>query len=174
MVNKVSQPGIREAMPLLASNEGVWEGVYRYYDAKTGAMTDEHKSRLFCRLVGPPGHEEYHQTNYYYWDDGRSEIREFPAWYENGRIWWDNALIKGWAAAMQPDDFNRSTCLNWTRHDEPDIYLYEMIQVNEARTHRARTWQWFRGGECYQRTLIDERFITRDWENFTDHSAPKD
>ena len=72
MVNKVSQPGIREAMPRLASNEGVWEGVYRYYDAKTGAMIDEHKSRLFCRLIGPPGHEEYHQTNYYYWDDGRS------------------------------------------------------------------------------------------------------
>jgi hypothetical protein len=173
MTNKVSQPGIREAMPLLASNEGIWEGWYRYYDAKTGLLTDQHRSRLHCRLIGAPGHEEYHQTNYYYWEDGRTEIREFPAWYENGRVWWDNDLIKGWAAAMQPDDFNRSTCLNWERKNEPGMYLYEMIQVDEARQNRARTWQWFRNGICFQRTLIDEVFVTRDWASWTDHSAPK-
>ncbi|MET0364114.1 MAG: DUF3598 domain-containing protein [Sphingobium sp.] len=173
MVNKPSQPGIREAMPLLCANEGVWEGWYRYYDAQTGKMTDEHRSRLFCRLIGEPGQEEYHQTNHYFWDDGRVDVRDFPAWYENGRIWWDNDLIKGWAAAMQPDDYNRSTCLNWTRHNEPDIYLYEMIQVNEDFTKRSRTWQWFRNGECYQRTLIDERLVTRDWKSFVDTGAPQ-
>ncbi len=167
-----SQPGIREAMPLLARNEGVWEGWYRYYDAKTGKLTDQHKSRLFCRLIGPEGHEEYHQTNHYFWEDGRVDVREFPAWYENGRVWWDNDLITGWAAAMQPDDFNRSTCLNWTRKGEPDLYLYEMIQVNAARTHRARTWQWFKGDECFQRTLIDEVFRTTDWSGWTDNSPP--
>jgi hypothetical protein len=162
---KISQPGIREAMPLLCRNEGVWDGVYRYYAAATGTLTDQHSSRLICRLIGAPGHEHYHQTNYYTWADGRTEVRDFPAWYENGRIRWDNDLITGWAAAMQPDDFNRSTCLNWTRRDEPDIYLYEMIQVNDACTKRARTWQWFREGECYQRTLIDERLVTRDWRS---------
>ncbi len=172
MANKVSQPGIREAMPLLCENEGIWEGWYRYYDAATGALTDQHKSRLICRLIGEPGREEYHQTNHYFWDDGRIDVRDFPAWYEDGRIWWNNDLIQGWAAAMQPDDFNRSTCLNWTRHNEPDVYLYEMIQVNEDRTKRARTWQWFRNGECYQRTLIDERLVTRDWQNFAETDAP--
>ena len=172
MVNKSSQPGLREAMPLLCENEGVWEGVYRYYDASTGALTDEHASRLVCRLVGEPGREEYHQTNHYFWSDGRVEVRDFPAWYEDGRIWWDNDLITGWAAAMRPDDHNRSTCLNWTRHGEPGIYLYEMIQVNEERTHRSRTWQWFRDGKCYQRTLIDEHLVTRDWRNFADVNAP--
>ena len=44
----------------------------------------------------------YQQTNHYFWEDGRTEIREFPAWYEDGRIWWDNELITGWAAAMKP------------------------------------------------------------------------
>ena len=73
---------------------------------------------------------------------------------------------------MQPDDFNRSTCLNWTRHGEPDVYLYEMIQNSDDRQNRARTWQWFRGGICFQRTLIDERFVTRDWQNWTDFSPP--
>ncbi len=172
MINELNKPGVREAMPILASNEGVWEGTYRYYDAETGKLTDEHTSRLVCRLFTKDGVDHYHQTNYYYWADGRSEVRDFPAWYENGRVWWDNDLIKGWAAHMQPDDFHRSTCLNWTRKNEPGIYLYEMIQNNDERTRRARTWQWFRDGICYQRTLIDEKFITRDWQNWTDNSPP--
>ena len=167
-----AQPGIREVMPILASNEGVWEGWYRYYDAKTGKLTDEHRSRLLCRIISDDGHDRYHQTNHYFWKDGRREIRDFPARYDNGRVWFDNDLISGWAAQMQPDDFGRSTCLNWTRQNEPDIYLYEMIQNNDARTHRSRTWQWFRSGICFQRTLIDEVFITRDWAGWTDDSAP--
>ena len=100
-------------------------------------------------------------------------LRDFPAWYENGRIWWDNDLIKGWAAAMQPDDFDRSTCLNWARHGEPGLYLYEMIQASADRTQRARTWQWFKDDKCFQRTLIDEVLITADWRDWTDHTAPK-
>jgi hypothetical protein len=171
MADVEQKPGIRETMPILVSNEGVWEGWYRYYDAKTGLLTDQHRSRLICRLTEEPG-REYHQTNYYFWEDGRTEVREFPAWYEDGRVRWDNDLIKGWAAEMRPDDFNRSTCLNWTRKDEPDIYLYEMIQNSDDRKNRARTWQWFRNGICYQRTLIDEVFITPDWRNWSDMSAP--
>ncbi len=167
-----SQPGIREAMPLLARNEGVWEGWYRYYDAQTGELVDQHRSRLICRLINDDGVDRYYQTNHYFWDDGREDIREFPATYRDGRIWWDNDLIKGWCAAMQPDEYNRSSCLNWTRKDEPGIYLYEMIQNNDDDTHRARTWQWFRDGKCYQRTLIDEVFVTRDWQNWSNDGPP--
>ena len=36
---------IRDNMPLLASNEGVWEGWYRYYDAVTGELIDAHGHR---------------------------------------------------------------------------------------------------------------------------------
>jgi hypothetical protein len=165
---------IRANMPFLVRAEGVWEGWYRYYDAATGQLVDQHRSRLICRLPDEGPHAGvYHQTNYYFWEDGRSETRDFPAWYENGRIWWDNEHITGWAAAMKPDDFNRTTCLNWTRKGEPDLYLYEMIQVSADNQHRARTWQWFRKDVCFQRTLIDERFITADWRSFTDDGAPK-
>jgi hypothetical protein len=157
-------------MPLLASNEGVWEGWYRYYEAATGKLVDQHRSRLFCRIAD---NGEYHQTNHYYWEDGRIDVRDFPARYENGRIWFENEHINGWAAAMKPDDFDRSTCLNWTRVGEPDLYLYEMIQVSADRKNRARTWQWFRNDKCFQRTLIDEVFVTADWRGWTDHSAPK-
>jgi len=170
MVERASADEVRKAMPLLARNEGVWEGWYRYVD-RSGNLVDQHRSRLFCRLRDD-GPTAYHQTNHYFWEDGRVEVRDFPAWYEKGRIWW-NDLITGWAAAMQPDDYNRSTCLNWTRNGEPDLYLYEMIQLSDDGINRARTWQWFKGGICFQRTLIDETLVTRDWKNFTDTSAPK-
>jgi hypothetical protein len=163
---------IAEAMPLLAENGGVWEGIYRHYSAATGALTDEHLSRLICRIT-PGAPHDYHQTNYYFWADGRTDIRDFPATYRDGRIWFDNDLITGWAAKMLPDDFNRSQCLNWTRKGEPGVYLYEMIQNSDDRKHRSRTWQWFRDGKCFQRTLIDEHFVTADWQSWTDHSAPK-
>ena len=164
-------PGIRETMPILVDNEGVWEGWYRYYDARTGQLTDQHRSRLICRLTDVPG-AEYHQTNYYYWADGRMETREFPAWYADGRVRWDNDLITGWAAHMQPDDFGRSTCLNWTRKGEPGVYLYEMIQNSDDRRNRARTWQWFRDGVCFQRTLIDEVLVSKDWRGWTNLAPP--
>ncbi len=165
---------IRENMPLLAANEGVWEGVYRYYDAVTGELIDSHKSRLLCRIPEDGKPSDYHQTNYYYWDDGKFETREFPADYKDGRIWWDNDLIKGWASTMQPDDRNLSTCLNWVRKNEAGIYLYEMIQVDDAVENRARTWQWFRDGKCYMRTLIDEHNVSRDWKSWDNFEPPVD
>jgi hypothetical protein len=163
---------ISTAMPLLAKNGGVWEGVYRHYDSATGKLVDEHLSRLICRIKEGEVND-YEQSNYYFWEDGRTDVREFPANYRDGRIWFDNELIAGWAAAMQPDDYNRSQCLNWVRKGEPDLYLYEMIQNSEDGLGRYRVWQWFRNGKCFQRTLIDEHFVTRDWQNWTDMTAPK-
>jgi hypothetical protein len=155
-----------------ARQRGVWEGWYRFYDAATGRLTDQHRSRLLCRIIEEEGKPPYHQTNQYFWEDGRTDIREFPADYRDGRIWFDNDLITGWAAPMKPDDFNRTTVLNWTRIGEPDLFLYEMIQHSDNGINRARTWQWFREGVCFQRTLIDEKRVTRDWRSWTDDTAP--
>ena len=43
---------LRKEMPLLARHEGVWEGMYRYYDAQ-GDKIDEHHSKLICRFTNP-------------------------------------------------------------------------------------------------------------------------
>ncbi|MEN3746595.1 DUF3598 domain-containing protein [Sphingomonas sp. HF-S3] len=153
--------GIREAMPLLARHEGVWDGVYIYYDA-AGQKIDEHKSRLLCR-VDEDSPNPYHQTNFYTWDDGRTEIRDFPAEYRDGRIWWDNELIVGWAAEVALDDKNRTLMLYWQRTGDPDLYLYEMIQISDDGTYRCRTWHWIRGGRIETRTSIEERLVSRDW-----------
>lgn len=153
--------GIREDMPLLARHEGVWEGSYRYYNAD-GKLVDEHHSRLLCRFPDD-GPWPYHQTNQYTWPDGRTEVREFPAEYRDGRIWWDNDLIQGWAGEMPLDEKQRTVVLYWQRTGDPSLYLYEMIQLSDDGTKRCRTWHWIRDGQLETRTAIEEKLVTRDW-----------
>ena len=153
--------GIREDMPLLARHEGVWDGIYTYYNA-AGEKIDEHKSRLLCRF--PEGGDfPYHQTNFYRWDDGRTETREFPATYGDKRVWWDNELIKGWAAEVGLDEYSRTVMLYWQRQGDPSLYLYEMIQISDDGQSRCRTWHWIRGGLLETRTAIQEKLVSRDW-----------
>ena len=143
---------IRQSMPLLASQEGVWEGWYRYYDA-AGEKIDEHRSRLVCRLR-EDGPVPYHQTNHYTWADGRTEVREFPATFRDGRLWFDNDLITGWAAEDPLDEHGRTILLHWVRKGE----------VSDCRRYRTRVWQWIRGGKIRMRTLIDEQKVSTSWE----------
>lgn len=155
---------LKRLMPLLARHEGVWEGWYRYYNA-AGEREDQHRSRLLCRFPAS-GPYPYHQTNFYRWEDGRSETRDFPATVKDGRIFWDNDLITGWAADVPLDDFKRTTMLNWVRKGDPDTYLYEMIQISDCGRYRHRVWHWYRKGRLIQRTLIDEERVADDWAKF--------
>lgn len=153
---------IKKAMPQLARQEGIWEGVYRYYD-EHGDKVDEHKSRLVCRFP-QSGPYPYHQTNHYTWPSGESEVRDFPATYRDGRLWWDNELIKGWCAEVPLDEHGRTLMLYWVRKGEPDTYLYEMIQTSDDGKYRTRVWQWIRGGRIRMRTLIDEMKVSDSWQ----------
>lgn len=153
--------GIREDMPLLARHEGVWDGVYTYYNA-AGEKIDEHQSRLFCRFL-EDGPFPYHQTNHYTWPDGRKEIREFPAEYRDKRVWWDNDLIVGWAAEVGLDEYSRTVMLYWQRQGDPSLYLYEMIQISDDGQSRCRTWHWIRNGLLETRTAIQETRVSTDW-----------
>lgn len=154
--------GIKDDMPLFARHEGVWDGTYRHYDA-AGQLVDEHRSRLICRFPDD-GPYAYVQTNQFSWADGRTERKDFLATYRDGRIWWDNEFIKGWAAELPMDDRGRTVVLYWQFEQDPELYLYEMIQLSDCGKKRARTWQWIRGGEIEARTAIDERLVTRDWQ----------
>ncbi len=155
---------LKQAMPILAAQEGVWDGWYRYYDAE-GKQIDAHRSRLVCRML-EDGDVPYHQTNHYTWEDGRTEVRQFPATYRDGRLWFDNELISGWAAEVGLDDYHRTLMLNWVRKGEPDTYLYEMIQVSDCGKYRTRVWQWIHGGQTRMRTLIDEHKVSDSWQGY--------
>ncbi len=161
---------IREAMPLLARHEGVWDGIYSYFNS-TNEKIDEHASRLFCRFP-EAGPYPYHQTNHYRWPDGRVETRDFPAEYRDGRIWWNNDLIRGWAAEVTLDDRARTVMLYWQRTGDPSLYLYEMIQISDDGLNRCRTWHWIRNGLLETRTAIQERLVTRDWRSFEGQIHP--
>jgi len=144
----------RQDAPGIARHEGTWEGVYRYY-AASGQLIDEHASTLHCRFPDT-GPWPYHQTNHYRWADGRTETREFPADIRDGKLIWEGGLIHGWAASVALDEFDRTTLLYWVREDQPDTYLYEMIQLSDCGNYRSRVWQWFQDGRLVRRTLIDE------------------
>ena len=158
---------LREKMPLLARHEGVWDGYYRYFDS-SGNKVDEHKSRIVCRMIGT---EDYHQTNYYFWADGKKDTRDFPAVVEEDRLMFYTE-ITGWAAEVPLDENSRTIMLHWTRNNEPGLYLYEMIQISDCGQYRARVWQWFREGQLYMRTLVDEQRISRDWQTY-DNKQPE-
>lgn len=149
---------LRASLPFLARNEGVWEGYYRYYDA-AGSKIDEHRSRLICRIIDD---HDYHQTNVYRWAGGKKETRDFPAEIQGERLVFTNE-ITGWAQAVDLDEHGRTMMLHWTRNGEPDLYLYEMIQLSDDGEARARVWQWFKKDRLLQRTLIDERRVSTDW-----------
>ena len=152
---------LRERMPLLARHEGAWDGYYRYYD-NAGNKIDEHKSRVLCRMIGT---EDYHQTNYYFWADGKTDVRDFPALVKEDRLVFYTE-ITGWAAQVPLDEHNRTIMLHWTRNNEPDLYLYEMIQISDCGRYRARVWQWFRQGQLSMRTLVDEQRVSTDWQAY--------
>lgn len=154
-------PSFKQQFPLLARHEGIWDGVYRYYDAD-GTKTDEHTSRLLCRFPDN-GAFDYDQLNNYRWPDGRTEIRPFPAVGAGDRIVFKSDLIDGWAADVALDSSGRTTMLHWERKGEPGVYLYEMIQIADDGQHRSRVWHWFRGGRLFQRTLIDEHKVSDNW-----------
>ena len=152
---------LRASLPFLARSEGVWEGYYRYYDGD-GNKIDEHKSRLICRIIED---RDYHQTNVYRWADGKKDTRDFPAEIQGERLVFTNE-ITGWAQAVDLDEHGRTMMLHWTRNNEPDLYLYEMIQLSDDGEARARVWQWFKSDRLLQRTIIDERRVSTDWAAF--------
>ena len=145
--------GIKEDMPLLARHEGEWQGTYTFVDVK-GQVIDHHEAQL-SNTFPTDGEFPYHQTNRYRWEDGRTEVLEFPATYRDGQIWFDTDRMYG--HAWEVDD--RTIVLTWTYKGQEDIYLYEMIQLSADGNHRARTWHWFKDDQIFQRTLINEHRI---------------
>lgn len=165
-------PDMQKHMPYLAKHEGVWDGVYRYYDVN-GDKVDEHSSRLVCRFTDSEQHP-YHQTNHYRWADGRTEVRDFQTTYSFGRVIFNNELIYGWCTEIPEDDHHRTLMLYWQRKGEEGLELYEMIQLSDCGTLRNRVWHWYKKGVLIQRTLIDEKFVSRDWKKITGDSFAGD
>ncbi len=144
---------MKTEMPVLARHEGKWQGEYIHIDANAN-IVDRHASLLTCRF---PDNEEhpYYQTNEYTWADGRKEVIQFPATYEDGKIYFNTERIDGYA--WEVDEL--TVLLKWTYRHDPANYLYEMIQISPDGNHRARTWRWYESGELIKRTVIKEKRV---------------
>jgi hypothetical protein len=143
--------GLRQDMPLLARHEGSWAGEYVHVD-RDGTVIDRHQVEMTCAVIDDT---VYHQTNRYTWDDGRTEVHEFPGTYRGGgRCGFDTERLKG--EFWELDD--NTIYLSWQYKGE-DMKLYELIVLSDDGESRNRVWQWIRNGECVKRTLINEKRV---------------
>ena len=100
--------------------------------------------------------ETYVQKNRFTWKDGRVFEAEFGGELRGDRIFWDTDRFEGYGWATLDD----VVMLTLDRKDRPGESFTEIIVLAPDRSHRARTWHWFKKGALYQRTLCDERRVS--------------
>jgi hypothetical protein len=141
-----------ETKAVFKRHHGIWDGTYTRMDAKTGAILDHHKSRLYCNMDG----DVWRQRNEYTWADGRREVREFPGGFiGNGWLRFDNERLTGQACGVDAN----TIFLEWTYKGEEGNHYCEFITLI-SDTHRARVWKHFENGEFTKLTVIDENKVS--------------
>ncbi|MEO9467413.1 DUF3598 domain-containing protein [Parasphingorhabdus sp.] len=160
---------IEEAMPQLLHHVGVWKGEYVHFDGDNREI-DRHASMLICKLLNEPGKQRLEQSNIYDWPDNSRETRHFVGILNNDKLVIQNENIDGWVAPLVLDETERTLMVLWTKTDDASFRYYEMITLSEDGQTKNRSWHWYRDGRLFQRTLINEKLISRDWQAYDDPS----
>ena len=158
---------LRQTMPLVASNEGVWEGTYSFI-SPAGWISDRYDFRIVLSIFDDPA-RSYRQESYYTWPDGRTEDRVFEAGYDAAanQMIWDDGRIAGRLWELDDTTFR----LRFGFADMPGLECYEMVQIFENGAKRGRTWLWYRARQLFQYVLIDERRTA--WPNERNGEDPQ-
>jgi hypothetical protein len=145
-----NRAALKAAMPAMFAHEGHWDGVYRHIDAD-GRLLDQHRTTTWCELPDE-GPFSYVQHNRLIWDDGREATYEFGGTLAGNRLVWDTDRFfgEGW------ESDGGVIMLRLERRDVPGSYYIEMITIAPDQRTRARTWQWYKDGVPWKRTLCDE------------------
>jgi hypothetical protein len=144
---------IRSRMPMLARNDGVWEGRYRFIRPDL-TLIDAYDFRIAVSFPEDgEGGITYRQESAYHWDDGRAQSLMFEARLAGDRLVFDNGRIGG--IMWEVDD--ATLYLRFRFSETPEVEVFEMIQLAPNNIDRARTWHWLRDGKLFQITLVDER-----------------
>jgi len=144
---------VRDGMPLLALNEGVWEGTYRFV-TPTGELVDRYDFRIRV-VLSDDNARAYRQETHYSWPDGRTEDRVFEAQYDDRALTWDDGRIAG--RMWEIDD--RTLYLTFGFASQPELRCFEMLQMGRDGKKRGRSWLWYKDEELYQVVLISERRV---------------
>ena len=144
---------LREGMPLVASNEGEWQGSYTFI-SPTGWISDRYDFRIVLSIFDDPD-VSYRQESYYRWSDGRTEARVFEAGYDSDAniMMWDNGHIAGRLWELDDTTFH----LRFGFAEMAGVECFEMVQMFQGGAKRGRTWLWYRDGKLFQYVLIHER-----------------
>lgn len=141
---------LRTRMPSIVAHEGEWDGTYRHV-AVDGSLLDEHHTWTRCEFPDD-GEDHYVQYNRLSWADGRTAEYRFGGRWRDDRLHWDTDRFHG--HGWETED--GVLMLRLERRDVPGAYYVEMITLAPDGQNRARTWQWFRNGKPWKRTLCDE------------------
>lgn len=145
-----NRAALQKAMPAMLLHHGWWDGWYRHFDAD-GTPIDVHKVKTFCEFPYA-GEWHYVQHNWLHWENGTSAVYEFGGKLEGEHLVWDTDRFSGYCWQTAED----TLMLKLDRADEPGAYYVEMINIAPDHQSRARTWQWFKDGKPWKRTLCDE------------------
>ncbi len=144
---------LQAVMPAMLDHDGWWDGWYRHFDIG-GNLIDAHRVKTHCEFPDS-GDWHYVQHNWLSWDDGQEALYEFGGKLDGDIIRWETERFRGygWQTAEE------TLMLKLDRLDEPGAYYIEMITIAPDGQSRTRTWQWFKDGKPWKRTLCDERRI---------------
>jgi len=144
---------VHDGLPLLARNEGRWEGTYTHV-RPDGELVDRHDFIIEVTLSADNA-RAYRQESHYRWPDGRTRDLVFEAAYADGALTWDNGRIHGRLREISGE----TIYLTFGFHDTPAIRCHEMIQVSPDGAERGRSWLWYEGNRLERYTLVDERRV---------------
>ena len=147
---------IYEGLPLIALNEGRWDGTYRVVKPD-GTLVERYDFRIRVSL-SRDNDRAYRQDSYYTFPDGSKSAIVFSAAYGNGQLRWDDERIFGrlWEIS------EHTIYLTFGFHQMPDTVCHEMIQIQPNGIDRGRTWLWYVDGKLDRYTLIDERRVSAE------------
>lgn len=141
---------VYSGLPLIALNEGRWEGTYRFV-RPNGELVDRYDFVIDVSLSRDNA-RAYCQDSHYTWPDGRKQSLLFEAAYSDRQLTWDSGRIHGRLWEISDD----TIYLTFGFNDAPHLRCHEMIQVSADGRQRGRTWLWYDGDELTQYTLIEE------------------
>jgi len=147
---------IYDGLPLIALNEGRWDGTYRFVKPN-GDLVEQYDFKIRVSL-SRNNETAYRQDSHYTYPDGRKAAIIFEAAYVDGQMVWDNGRIHGRLWQISED----TAYLTFGFHAMPDTVCHEMIQTQPNGIDRGRTWLWYKNGKLDRYTLIDERRVADD------------
>ena len=142
-----------EGLPVLARNEGRWDGTYRIVKPD-GTPVEQYDFRIRVTL-SQDNSRAYRQDSYYTYPDGTKSAIVFQAAYADGGVQWDDERIFGRLWEISDD----TIYLTFGFHQMPNTVCHEMIQTQPNGIDRGRTWLWYVDGRLDRYTLIDERRV---------------